>query len=182
MNSYKNKQTHKKTKISKRLILITIIIVVIICICSFFILPPFFKKNSTTTKTVDTTSNNSSTTPQSVPVSSNDKTTDNSSTVNTSSNVSIVIVDANKYVDVFEVRSYAMNVVEDGTCTFSFTNNAETIIKTSKAIAGSSTTSCTTLDIAISELASSSSWKLTVLYTSTSGAYKGESSENISTD
>ncbi len=84
----------------------------------------------------------------------------------TSDNVSVVIVDANQYEEVVEVRAFVANTLKDGTCTYIFKKDNNTIEKTTPAYADASSTPCITLTVNRSEFISPGTWNLTVNYTS----------------
>lgn len=170
----KSKSINRKT--NKRVI-IAIILLIVCSLATVFILlkiQPYSTKNIDTTTTSTNNSINNST-------SSVDKTQDTPA-ININSNVSVVIVDASKYDQIFEIRAYADNVVEDGVCTYTLTSGDTTIKKETEATSSASTSSCKTLDIDINELSTSNSWNLTIEYTSSSNSYYGETSTTISTD
>lgn len=169
---------NKNIKYKKVIIIATsLLILFVACFYIYFTI----KQNSTTDNS--TKVENTSTTSESVTNGSSNNTvekTNDNSTINTSSEVSLVIVDASQYTDIFEVRVYAADVVENGTCTYSFTSGINTVTKTTGATAGSSTSSCSAMDISISELSASNDWTLKITYMSGSGNYNGEITKDIS--
>lgn len=166
----------QKSRITKKrlfiILTVSVLLIAAIIITSFIIINNNRQQNNTK---AENTSQSKATTSSSTTI---DKTND-SSTVNQGSNVEIVVVDASKYGDIFEVRAYASDVVEDGTCSYAFTNGTDTVTKTSVAKAGASTSSCSTIDIPVSELSASNTWNLTVKYTSNSENYNGETNKKI---
>lgn len=89
----------------------------------------------------------------------------------------IAIVDASQYDDIIEVRAFVSNIVENGTCKFTFIQGDHKIIKNTPAIADASTTPCTNLTIPISELPANGTWVLTVTYSN--GKITGSASSTI---
>ncbi len=84
-----------------------------------------------------------------------------------SKTANIVLIDANQYFDIFEVRAYISNQYEDGgTCTATFTKDGQTVRQTSNAFKDASTTQCGALDIARSRFPTVGDWQLIVEYSS----------------
>lgn len=86
----------------------------------------------------------------------------------------VVIVDANQYENVIEVRAFVSNVIENGSCKYIFTQNSSEIIKEQPAYADASTTPCTNLEVNRSEFPTSGQWNVEVIYTSTTIAGSSE--------
>lgn len=93
-------------------------------------------------------------------------------------NVSVIVVDASQYDNIFEVRAYA-NIIESGTCSYVFSSGSFVIRKTTEATAGPSTSPCATLDVPLGELSANKQWSLTVSYKSASGIYQGSTDRSI---
>lgn len=90
----------------------------------------------------------------------------------------IVIVDANQYDDMVEVRAFVANELAEGTCYMTFAKSGEqSINKEVPAYPDASTTPCISLTIPRSEFASSGTWELTVRYESTTGITGSTSQE-----
>lgn len=84
----------------------------------------------------------------------------------TKNEVSLIIVDANQYDNEVEVRAFVSNIIQDGTCTYTFTKDgSDTITKSSPAFADASSTPCVTLQINQSEFQNTGIWDLEVTYT-----------------
>jgi hypothetical protein len=77
----------------------------------------------------------------------------------------VVIVDASQYEDTVEVRAFAANVVEDGTCTITFTKDSKSFSKQVPASADASTSPCIALTVPVAEFGISGAWSVTVNYT-----------------
>lgn len=92
-----------------------------------------------------------------------------SSTSDAQRNLNFVFVDAGQYNQVFEIRAYVNELSKDGTCTYTFTKGTLNVVKTVSTTIGSTTTSCNTLDINISDFPSTGSWQLSASYKSTTG-------------
>lgn len=81
----------------------------------------------------------------------------------------IVIVDASQYDSILEVRAFASNVLENGTCTITFTKQgAPTVTKKVSAFADASTTPCTTASFDRTEFASGGVWSMVLTFESAS--------------
>jgi len=91
----------------------------------------------------------------------------------------ILIVDANQYEDFIEVRAFVENVIEDGTCTYTFTKDSLELVKTSQAFADASTTPCIAISVSIEEFAESGEWRLVVNYASSSAEGSAETKLEI---
>jgi len=90
----------------------------------------------------------------------------------------LIIVDASQYDDEIEVRAFASNVLENGTCTYSFSLAGQTTVtKETAAYADASTTPCITLTLPRADFAVSGDWQLTVTFSSTN--YKGNASQKV---
>jgi flagellar basal body-associated protein FliL len=83
-----------------------------------------------------------------------------------SNTVSVVIVDSTQYDSEIEVRAFASNIVQDGTCEITFTRYTTTFSRVVPAKADASTTLCLTLDVPRSDFNSSGTWQVEVKYTS----------------
>lgn len=83
------------------------------------------------------------------------------------SSAEVVIVDANQYENIVEVRAFVANVIENGLCSFIFTQNDLEFMKEKPAYADASTTPCTNLEVDRTEFPTSGQWKVKVIYTST---------------
>ncbi len=94
------------------------------------------------------------------------------------SNVSLVIVDASQYDSIFEVRSY-VNSSEQGTCTYTFSRGSQKITKQTNTLANGTTTSCTTLDVNITEFSTSGDWQLVIDYLSSSKSVSGQTTKTV---
>lgn len=173
-----------KTK-KKKIITIVIIVIILLALASVGAYALIKKDSHTANSKTNTQTNTSSgsKSPSSNSKSQTDAPSDNSggtadstgaTSGKTSSSVGVVIVDANQYGSNVEVRAYA-NALEDGTCTYTFSQGSSTITKQSSATAGASTTSCATLDVPTNNFASGT-WYVKVSYSSNSGKYSGVSS------
>ncbi len=92
--------------------------------------------------------------------------------------VEIVIVDASQYENEIEVRAFASNILENGTCIFSFSLAGQaTITKETAAYADASTTPCITLTVPRADFAMPGDWQLTVSFSSAN--YKGNASQKV---
>ena len=100
----KTPKSLSKTKTVYVIFLSVILLIIVIAVIYIFI------TNNKSIENITTPSNSSDTT--STTIKDSVKTND-SSTINSTSNVTLVIVDASKYSDVFEVRAYVSDVVED---------------------------------------------------------------------
>lgn len=89
----------------------------------------------------------------------------------------VVIVDATQYDTEIEVRAFASNVLQNGTCTFVFTNGSNTITKSMPASADASTTPCMTLTVPRAEFNQAGSWNLSVNFESST--YKGQATTKV---
>ena len=89
----------------------------------------------------------------------------------------VVIVDASQYDSEIEVRAFASNVLQNGTCTFTFTNGSNSVIKNMPASADASTTPCMTLNVPESEFARPGTWQLTVAFDS--ATYSGQTTTEV---
>lgn len=81
--------------------------------------------------------------------------------------VNVVIVDSTQYDSEIEVRAFASNIVQDGTCKITFTKDTASFSKEVPAKADASTTPCLTLNVPRTEFNSIGTWQVTVEYTST---------------
>ena len=93
------------------------------------------------------------------------------------SEAEVVIVDASQYDSEVEVRAFASNVVQNGTCIFEFTNGTESFTKSMPASADASTTPCMTLTVPRAQFKQSGSWNLSVIFESSS--YKGQATSEV---
>jgi hypothetical protein len=91
----------------------------------------------------------------------------------------IVVVDANQYDDIIEVRAFVQNIVEEGTCTYIFSKDSTEFVKSSPARADASTTPCITLTVPREEFSSSGEWKLTINYSGAAATGSAETSLEI---
>lgn len=82
------------------------------------------------------------------------------------STAKVVIVDASQYENTVEVRAFISNLLEDGTCTFTFRNGNNVFKKSQPAIPDASTTPCTALTVSREEFVQAGKWNLTVTYES----------------
>lgn len=90
-----------------------------------------------------------------------------------SKSANLILIDANQYFDVFEVRAYISNQYEDGgTCTAIFMKDGQTVRQTSTAFKDASTTQCGALDLARSRFPVAGDWQLTVEYSSPTSSGK----------
>lgn len=90
----------------------------------------------------------------------------------------VIIVDASQYSDEIEVRAFASNVLENGTCNYSFSLAGQTTItKETTAYADASTTPCITLTVPRAVFAVSGEWQLTVAFSSAN--YKGSATQKV---
>jgi len=78
--------------------------------------------------------------------------------------VSVVVVDSSQYDSEIEVRAFASNIVQDGTCKITFTKDTASFSKEVPAKADASTTPCLTLNVPRAEFNSSGTWQVTVEY------------------
>jgi len=78
----------------------------------------------------------------------------------------VIIVDASQYENEIEVRAFIANVIESGTCTYTFVKDQEKLTKTMPATADASSTPCMTLIVPRSEFSSAGTWNLTVAFES----------------
>ena len=85
-----------------------------------------------------------------------------------SDTVNVVIVDSTQYDSEIEIRAFASNIVQDGTCKITFTKDNVSFFKEVPAKADASTTPCLTLNVPRAEFNSSGTWQVTVKYNSTS--------------
>ena len=76
----------------------------------------------------------------------------------------VVIVDSTQYDNEIEVRAFVSNIIEDGTCTYEFTNGADKLSETMPATADASSTPCMTLIVPRSEFTKSGTWNLIIRY------------------
>ena len=88
----------------------------------------------------------------------------------TSSNLNLIISDANQYDDAVEVRAFVPNHFENGTCTMTFKLNTTTVVKQVSAISDATSTICTNLVIARSEFSQPGTWILDVKYETPKGS------------
>ena len=79
----------------------------------------------------------------------------------------VVIADASQYDNKVEVRAFVTNVIQDGTCTSTFTRGPATVTRTVVALKDAKTTRCTNVTIPKCEFASAGTWGRTVTYGST---------------
>jgi len=79
----------------------------------------------------------------------------------------VIIVDANQYDQEIEVRAFVSNLVEDGTCTITFTKADLKIVKEVPANADASSTPCVTLTLPRSEFSETGTWDVSVTYSNT---------------
>ena len=92
---------------------------------------------------------------------------------NHANKASVFIVDASQQGDTVEVRAYVTGVAEDGgTCQYQFQSAQQNQVlnKTSPASFNTTSTTCESITIPISEFVSSGTWSLTVSYTSNTTA------------
>ncbi len=94
-----------------------------------------------------------------------------------SNNTNVVITDASQYGNEIEVRAFAPNVIEDGTCTFTFTKGSARLEKQTPANADASSTPCVTLTVDRTEFINAGMWELEVAYKS--GSYTGIQSTEL---
>jgi hypothetical protein len=79
----------------------------------------------------------------------------------------VVIVDASQYNQTIEVRAFVSNVVENGTCRFTFSKDSSSFEKQTPANAEASSTPCASLYVPRSEFSAAGTWALDVTYTAT---------------
>jgi hypothetical protein len=92
--------------------------------------------------------------------------------------INVVITDASQYGSDIEVRAFASNHIEDGTCTITFSKaGQQTIQKEVQARADASTTICSNLTINRSEFPTGGEWSVVVSYNSQNA--KGSSNSQI---
>ena len=84
------------------------------------------------------------------------------------STAEVVIVDASQYDNNVEVRAFVANLLEAGTCTFTFRIGNNIVEKSQAAIPDASTTPCTNLSIPREEFTQAGTWNLTVTFESKS--------------
>ena len=174
-------KTHKKGKI---IAIIAAVLLIGGSAAAYFIVKNQSSQSGSTsdsTQSSGSSSTNSSNSTASGSTSNKGNDVNNSgSTTNAASSqdVKLVIVDASMYSGTFEVRAYA-NAIEDGTCTYLFTSGSNNFTKETAATAGSSTTSCATLDVPTSSFPSTGQWNLTITYKSKSGNYSGSIATSI---
>lgn len=77
---------------------------------------------------------------------------------------SVIIVDSTQYDSIIEVRAFASNVVKDGTCKITFTNDDTSFSKEVPAKADASTTPCLALNVPRADFKTSGTWQVTVEY------------------
>ena len=107
-------------------------------------------------------------------VEEEDATDENSHT----SNAQVVIVDASQYDNTIEVRSFVSNIIENGSCTITITNESgSTITRTVDAAAEASTTLCQGIEIDRSEFTTPGIWNVLVKFTGSSSS--GEASTSM---
>lgn len=82
--------------------------------------------------------------------------------------VSIVLVDASVYESSFEIRAYVSDIVENnGACTFTFTSSGGmSFSRQTSVAAGANSTSCTTLNVPVSEFNDDNQWTFDISYKS----------------
>lgn len=97
--------------------------------------------------------------------SSNIDTGDNGSQSNGKSSAEVAITSASIQGDSLEVRAFAANVIEGGSCTALVENGAKNISGTSDAFIDASTTPCEPIEIPLSKLGAGT-WSVTVIYES----------------
>jgi hypothetical protein len=76
----------------------------------------------------------------------------------------VAIVDASVYDSEAEVRAFVTNVVQDGTCTVTFSKGDLKFVKTVPAYADASSTPCITLTVPITEFSESGIWEVKITY------------------
>lgn len=86
----------------------------------------------------------------------------------------LVIADAGQYDNQIEIRAFVTNIIEAGTCTFTFTKDGASIIKRTDAFEDASTTQCGALDVPRSEFATAGTWTVSVRYESPNASGKAE--------
>ncbi len=93
---------------------------------------------------------------------------ENSTTQNSDQKQSanVIIVDADQYDDVVEVRAFISDHVQDGTCFYRFTRNNQLVEKSLPAHADASTTICPNLEVDRTEFPTAGDWQLVVTYES----------------
>lgn len=96
---------------------------------------------------------------------------------NTLVTANVVIVDATQYDNEIEVRAFASNILESGTCTYEFRNGQQSVQKSQPAYPDASTSPCTTLTIPRSEFSIAGKWNMTVTYASSSS--RGSATQEI---
>jgi uncharacterized protein YpmB len=80
----------------------------------------------------------------------------------------VVLVDASQYSDEIEVRAFVSNIIEDGTCTITFTQGTSSFTEEVPAYADASTTTCIALTVPRSDFTSTGIWDVEIVYTSPS--------------
>jgi hypothetical protein len=81
--------------------------------------------------------------------------------------VSVTITSAQQNGDQVLVRAYVSGVTEDGgTCTATFSNGTDTVVKTSQGVQDATTTICSPLQLPRSELPAAGNWSIVVSYKS----------------
>ncbi len=93
--------------------------------------------------------------------------------------VNLVIVDASQYDQEVEIRAFASNIVQNGTCTFTLTRGGKILEKSAPAYADASSTPCITQTIARSEFPDAGNWDLTVTFYSGNRTGSAKSSVEI---
>jgi hypothetical protein len=92
----------------------------------------------------------------------------------TPASVTPIIVDANQYGNVVEVRGFVPQITEsNGTCTYTF-NGASTFTRQQAAVADATTTRCPALDLPTS-LFAPGTWNTTITYISSAHTGTSES-------
>lgn len=76
----------------------------------------------------------------------------------------IVLVDAGHYDGNVEIRAYVSNVLADGSCTATLTNQQHTVVKKSTAFKDAKTTQCSPINIPRSDFKVSGAWTLVVTF------------------
>lgn len=96
-----------------------------------------------------------------------------------SSTATVIIADAGQYGNQVEVRAFVTNVIQEGTCTSTFTRGTTVVTRTVAALKDAKTTRCTNVAIPRSEFASAGTWDLTVTYRSTTAEGKTNKQINL---
>lgn len=89
--------------------------------------------------------------------------------------VAIAFADFDEMENAIDVRAFTPDVIEaDAMCTASFTQNAQTVTKSSKSFIDSTSSQCEPILVPLSEFPMGGIWQLIVSYSSNN--HKGESS------